>query len=239
MSKKRNHFHRLLKKRHASRSFRNPYFRSSSKRKWKILIAGILFIVLIISLTTFLLTSARFAFATISVEGTETIPPKEITQTMESYFAERRWLFFHASNRWLFNETDAKERLENLYAFESLAIQREENHIHIVLEEKTSSLLWQTGEGIYLVDLQGIVIAWDWNIDRVRIPVRVDNRNGCSTNYLGGGGRIDQFSCLVILMVASRSLNTAWESSCSHSTHLLFGKKQRTDRGLRPFFSSM
>ena len=161
----RNHFRVLQRKRYEARRFHNPYFKHEAKRNWKgILIASAVTIAVLASVG-WVFGARRFAITNVSVGGNETISTDQINARVWEELNRRRLLVFRASNRFLFDEATLRDALSSTYAFETLEIDRTchwfgagECAMSVVVKEKTSQLLWQTGEHVYLADLQGVAI---------------------------------------------------------------------------------
>jgi len=175
--KKRNHFHRLQRERYAARRFRNPYFHRAKPFRWTWAILLAVMVAAIVTLACYLLSAPMFAIRDVTIQGTQSINPTDLRAVADAYLTERRWIAFRTSNRFLFRPDDLKHALETAYAFESLAITREGSTVRIVVEEKTSQLIWKTGDVWFLVDLQGRVIRPLSDAERVAIttPISLEN----------------------------------------------------------------
>ena len=158
MRPKRNHFHRLQRQRYDAGRFRNPYFRRTKPFRWTWAIVAASVVIAIIGLASYVLSAQTFAIRDVTIEGTQSINPSDLRAVADAYLSESRWVAFRTSNRFLFRAEDLKQALESRYAFESLDVTREDAVVHIRVKEKTSQLIWKTGETWFLVDLQGRVI---------------------------------------------------------------------------------
>lgn len=157
---RRNHFNNLQKKGYKKRKYRNPFF--EAKQKTKRSIKTFLIILITISVFTlavcFFLRSPIYEIRQVFVTGTETIRPDEIQKIADDYLDEAIFIFNDQRNRFLFNQQGLVDRLSKSYSFETLQLSISSNSLNILLEEKTSQLLWISKELIYLVDLNGTVI---------------------------------------------------------------------------------
>lgn len=160
----RNHFRILQKKRYEARRFQNPYFQRKPTSRWKIIVPSVAAFLAVVCVVAFVFGSAHFATWNISVGGTETIPSQEIEARAWEELNRPRLLFFKSSNRFLYDEQRLRDALSSAYAFETLKIDRTCEWVSggcvlsIVVKEKTSQLLWISGDRVYLADLQGVVI---------------------------------------------------------------------------------
>jgi hypothetical protein len=66
-------------------------------------------------------------------------------------------LFFKRSNQFLFSPEKLKRALEEHFTFGSLSVAASGKGIELMLEERTSNLIWMADQA-YVVDLQGIVV---------------------------------------------------------------------------------
>jgi hypothetical protein len=155
---RRDHFHAVQRKFYQSRRFRNPYFQHVQKKNFVPLIAGICVVAGAIGLTCFLLASPRFAYANVTVEGTTTIAPEDVSSVVRSYLGQSSAIVFKRSNRFLFRPDALRKELGTRFAFESLEIATEQSNIHVVVKEKTSQLLWTSMGRTYVVARDGLVI---------------------------------------------------------------------------------
>lgn len=157
-NRRRNFFRKVQTEPYQARRFKNPYFQhASNSSKWPFVIAG-LALGFTIALTSFFFTAPIFTISSVRVEGAETINPKDIRLIAEEYINSRAFLIFKKSNRFLLNKDDLKKELEADYSFSSLEVKREGQTLAIILKEKVSSFLWQSGEVSYLLDNTGAVI---------------------------------------------------------------------------------
>jgi len=156
--KRRNFFHRSQKKRADTRRFQNPYFQPNKRKSYgRIIRAAGLFLVSIFLIVLFL-KSSFLQLTKAEVNGLVTIPSTEITGLIQTFLDEPRFVFFQARNKLFFRPDRLQEYLESNYSFESFSLRVEKSVIYIDLKEKTSHLLWFTGDAAYLVDLNGNVI---------------------------------------------------------------------------------
>lgn len=160
----RNHFRILQKKRYEARRFHNPYFQQKATSRWKIIVPAVAAVLALGCVIAFVFGSPFFAVRSVRVEGTESISSDEIAQRVWDELHRSRLVFFDATNRFLYGEERLREALAGAYAFESLEINRtcawngDGCSVDVRVREKTSQLLWVSGEHVYLADLQGVVI---------------------------------------------------------------------------------
>lgn len=159
----RNHFRLIQKKRYEARRFHNPYFQHLPKRNWKVILIVGASVAAFITLTSMLFGSSYFAIRSVSVTGTETVSPDELSAKAWEQLNTRHWLFFRSSNRFLFNEERLRETLSSAYSFETLSIDHSCEWgggcaLDITVTEKTSQLLWISNDRVALADLNGVLI---------------------------------------------------------------------------------
>jgi len=84
---------------------------------------------------------------------------RDLQTHIEAFLQTPRYLVFRNRNRWLFESQACQIYLEQYYAFETI-------HFHfphwrsltVSVQEKASSLLWETDGQFFIVDLQGNVV---------------------------------------------------------------------------------
>lgn len=160
----RNHFRVLQRKRYEARRFHNPYFQKAREGHWKGAIVFVGAAAAVLGVVAWLFGAERFAIQHVDASGAETIPSEQIVSRAWEELHARRFFFFQKRNRFLFDMGALRETLSSAYAFETLQIDwscdwvRGGCSMQIQVKEKTSQLLWKSGEQVYLADLQGTVI---------------------------------------------------------------------------------
>ncbi len=125
--------------------------RTARKRKllWRLLGAFLVGVLVILGVI-FTLTSSTFRIAQVSVTGTHNEALAHAIQGMG----------MQGQNIFLVNVSALKERIEAFPVVASADVSRQwPNQLVIAVVERTPVLLWQTAQGMYSVDGQGIVIA--------------------------------------------------------------------------------
>lgn len=157
----RNQFRLLQKKRYDAHRFSNPYFQKTPRRNWRLIVTLTGISLGILCLIRVTLASPFFAIQRIHIEGTETIAPEEIEQKAWEQLRRSHLLIFEGTNRFLYDEQDLRDALSSGYAFETLEVARTCDlrgggcEIRVIVKEKTSQLVWVSGDRLYLVDLHG------------------------------------------------------------------------------------
>lgn len=160
----RNQFRILQKKRYDAKRFSNPYFQTKPKRNWRGIVIATGVGLALFCLVSVVFASPFFAIQRVEVSGAETISPDEIVQKVWDRLRTRRLVFFNATNRFLYDEQRLRDALGSAYAFETLDIRESCDwkgngcELTVAVHEKTSQLLWMSGDRLYLADLQGVVI---------------------------------------------------------------------------------
>lgn len=159
----REQFRLLQRKRYDAKRFSNPYFQREQKRDWRaiVLVTGIGLAA--VCLVSVVFASPMLAIRSVEVTGTDTISPDEIRDRVWAELNRRRLGLFHATNRFLYDEERLRDALGSAYAFETLSIVRtcswgDGCGLAVAVHEKTSQLLWASGERMHLVDLHGVAI---------------------------------------------------------------------------------
>jgi hypothetical protein len=156
--KKRDFFRANQKKRYKDREFKNPYFskKKSVSHKQIIRIVFTSFVVILCVYGIFRIGNKPIK--SISTAGLETISEQQLVNHINTFLSERQWIFFTKSNNFFYSSEKLKTYLENIYSFESLSIEIKKQDLYVSVKEKTSQLLWSSGNDVFLVDLSGIVI---------------------------------------------------------------------------------
>lgn len=156
---KRDFFRKTQHKRYISKSFENPYFRNREKgHKTAIVAAVAIFLILFGSVLSFLFFHPMFFIQNIHVSGLEKIEPDQIEEALISFSNQKLFLIFSRQNRFLFNQKKLKEFLNEQFTFQQIDIDKAGTSISINLTERTSNLIWKTGEKKFIVDLEGVII---------------------------------------------------------------------------------
>ena len=177
MKRRRDFFRKTQNKRYESHSFRNPYFQDKTKRKHLFLFLGILLFIglLSASLLTFFL-HPFFRMRQITVSGIETLPTQDVERVIRAHLSEPLFVFFTRQNRFLFRKTLLDEAIRRSFTLSDLQVTQQGTQLTIVLSERTSHLLWKTGDQQYVVDLEGIVIRPATEEDPATLPLFVDRQ---------------------------------------------------------------
>jgi cell division septal protein FtsQ len=154
---KRDFFRRTQNKRYRAGKYRNPYFQHVRKIPWKIL--GICFgtLVLVVLGLNLMFSSPRLAINNVQINGLEHIDPSQIEDVVRTYLQQRALLVFKASNQFLFSSDKLSNDLEEAFALANVSLGQSNGTLTITVVERTSNLIWESGEGRYVVDLEGIV----------------------------------------------------------------------------------
>lgn len=155
---KRNHFHNTQKKHYRSKKFRNPYFQSNQLSLRHLVILSMVGFLGTLSVLVFFFMSSRFSILQIQVNGTKYFSTELFEASLRSYFHKPFLLFFDHRNRFVFNQQELQQTLEQSFAFESMSFKREGQTLQIDLVEKQSQMIWISGEQQSVVDLEGKII---------------------------------------------------------------------------------
>lgn len=155
-------FQRRERERYASRRFENPYFRSSkgggNARRFLAIGAALLIPCGLAGTALYALAAPRFDIAQVAVEGCTSIDPERVRAAVDGALSQRVALFFRRRNAFLFDAVRAEEAIRSAFDLEELSVTQDGDRVLVRLREKTSRLLWRSGEGRYLVGADGTVI---------------------------------------------------------------------------------
>ena len=102
-------------------------------------------------------SSPRLAINNVQINGLEHIDPSQIEDVVRTYLQQRALLVFKASNQFLFSSDKLSNDLEEAFALANVSLGQSNGTLTITVVERTSNLIWESGEGRYVVDLEGIV----------------------------------------------------------------------------------
>lgn len=156
---RRDHFRSVSRRRYERRPFRNPYFvKSVQVIPWKIVLPTLGIFLILVGGFSYLFSAERFALKNVQVIGTASIASKDVETIVRAYLDERRGIFFHRSNRFLFDADELRERLHASYVFEELDLKREGEGITITVKEKPTPFLWETDGVLWLLAEDGSAV---------------------------------------------------------------------------------
>lgn len=94
---------------------------------------------------------------------------------------KKNWLVLPGNNRFLLNEERVKQILSEEYIFDDVLIEKQSQTMLITVSERLSSLVWQSGDKMYFVDIEGTVTrnlsSEDLNTPLASLPIFVDRSN--------------------------------------------------------------
>ncbi|MFH1315230.1 MAG: hypothetical protein ABIH67_02415, partial [Candidatus Uhrbacteria bacterium] len=108
------------------------------------------------------------------------IATESISQIVEQELSKQRFLLFPANNRWLINEEKIQEKLYEHFVFDSIDLQIKGKSLNVTVKERVSTLIWQTTDKSYFVDLTGTIIRESTETDLEMIldyPTFIDQTN--------------------------------------------------------------
>lgn len=154
----RDYFRQTQRASYHSRNYRNPHLRGEKNISWKRVGIGIGGCILFVVITTLMLGHSVFQIQHIEITGRQTINRLVLEDSIRQYLDENAFFFFHRSNQFLFSSEQLASILEQAFALATVTIGIQERNVFIHLEERTSNLIWQTQNRLYVVDLEGIVV---------------------------------------------------------------------------------
>jgi hypothetical protein len=152
---------------------------------WRLL--GMFFVGALVALAvSFALTGSAFRIAQVDVVGTHNTVLIHAIQNMG----------VQGQNIFLMNVSALKERVEAIPLVASADVSKQwPNRIEVSIVERTPLLLWQTTEGSYSIDSQGVVIAQaNQTAGADRLPVIIDTSSSSNSEVqsLQPGTHVDQ-----------------------------------------------
>lgn len=173
-----NYSRRFQQKRYGHKQYQNPYFRHKGFSYLSYFWIVVSVCICIILLFILLLSLPIFKITTVSVSGLNQTTKEEFESHISDYLHQRRSLFFHNTNRFLFSKSTMKIYLDSYYNFEQFQVSLKKNTLSIDLQERSSQLVWKTTDGLYLADFNGVIIRQIQQTDPVSsLPVFVDRNN--------------------------------------------------------------
>lgn len=151
---------RFQKKQYAKGRFQNPYFRRVPPRLWKRFLPWVIALCLFLCFFFWIFFgSPLFRIQKVLIEGGSEASTVDLSTRVEMFLQTPRFLVFRSRNRWLFNAQVCQTYLEQYYAFNTIHFSFPDLHSLVIsVQEKASSLLWETGGQFFIVDLQGNVV---------------------------------------------------------------------------------
>lgn len=155
---RRNYLRKTARKKYQSKKYSNPFFHSKKHLPWKQMIVFGVCAALVIWGGLYLLGGARFEINAVEITGLETITNESVEAVTVEYLNKSAWLVFAHSNAILFDSEELKELFDLNFLFADVSISSQGRNIFISVHERTSNLIWQTEQGSYVVDLEGIIV---------------------------------------------------------------------------------
>lgn len=156
--------HRLQREQYNAHRLRNPYFRKNRVPEpgvWKrrLIAIGIVTVIGLLGYAGIAwLRAPDQQITDVTIEGTRSIREDEVRNLVNSWLDTPRGVFFSNRIRPFSDVSILRDTLTKTFVLESLNVATDGNVLRIVLTEKTSQLIWRSGDNRVLVDLQGIVI---------------------------------------------------------------------------------
>ena len=152
----------FLKSHHArkydSRRFKNPYAKKQ-KRSWNgILKMSLIALIVFVGIPFALFKLPFFYTNSITVEGSITLQPTHIESFVDSELQSKRWNVVPQNHIWFINEASLREKILNEFALDNATVTRNGRSVHVLVEERITSLIWASGEVLYFVDQNGLVV---------------------------------------------------------------------------------
>lgn len=153
---------------YGSRNYINPFFEKKRKSKntglvfdffEKVKYFILSLIILIISISAFLLFSSLFSINEIEVNGSGRIDKEEIKKIADMQINSNYVKIFSQKNIFIFNTNKFKGELESRYAFNSLTVSKKYPHkLVISFKEKTYAFILNEDNKFYYADQEGSII---------------------------------------------------------------------------------
>jgi len=151
-----------------NKSYRNPYYiknrlpNRTRAPRLKVFIIGASFLTII----GVLIFHPYFNINSITIEGLQRIPTKEIENIINQKLDAKRWFYFNNRNGFTADIGGIKTAINEKYALESLKVTKKiPKSIQIILKEKLPKLIIRSANTNYLIDEEGKIIQEISSID--------------------------------------------------------------------------
>ncbi|MDD3284553.1 MAG: hypothetical protein PHZ07_03080 [Patescibacteria group bacterium] len=148
------------KKNSFNRKIVNEYFYKRDSIKWQSKVMIFFLIFVFVYFIYLFLFSKYFKIEQVIVSGNQDIPTKDIQILTHDFLNKRRLIFLKNNNYFLFNSKKLKSILSSDYSLVELNIDKKYfSSIFIELKEKPCKVVYEIGDGKFLVDEDAIVAS--------------------------------------------------------------------------------
>ncbi|PJA46047.1 hypothetical protein CO174_01090 [Candidatus Uhrbacteria bacterium CG_4_9_14_3_um_filter_50_9] len=155
---KKNYFKRDSRKRYQSKRFQNPFFKRKSELPWKHAVIAVGVISVIVLIVVVSLGHQKLNIRDVVITGVEHSSKTSLEFEILNYVNRDALFLFTRANIFLFRPLDLVNQLSSIFTFATIDVSTQGTVLYITLEERTSNLIWKTGESEYIVDLTGTVV---------------------------------------------------------------------------------
>ncbi len=158
--RRRDFFRGLQRERYASRAYRNPHKqRGAEHTSIRLLPIGIgLISCAAIGGIVWILASGTFNIRHVEIDGQKIHTFDELAKETRAELNERAFFIIPKANRFIFDESNLRERLVSKFDLEDASVIHTGDQVHIVVKERVETLLWTSGSRLYLTDRFGVVL---------------------------------------------------------------------------------
>lgn len=164
------------------KSFENPYFKKTPKKKNNRMHYEIaIFLLAVGAWIYFLLFSSVFKIKEWEINGLQLYKDEEISAELKNYLGERRMAIFPNENIFIFNGEKFKQTISSGFAFKTIGVKKYyPNKVIIKFEEKQQKAAIYNGNKIYIVSDDGTTILKKEGIN-FDTPALTDDSGATST----------------------------------------------------------
>ncbi|MBI2473564.1 hypothetical protein HYV70_03360 [Candidatus Uhrbacteria bacterium] len=109
-------------------------------------------------MSLYFLRSNTFLINRVEIQGIEYVDRTNLEKTITEYLQTPVFFFFSTSNTFLFSTEDLENLIMKQFSLASISINVNKKTLTLLLEERTSNLIWETAGKSYVVDLEGIIV---------------------------------------------------------------------------------
>jgi hypothetical protein len=189
----RGQYYKKVRKNYQARNLQNPFFHKKPKGKNRRLsrcltIVGMLGIIF---LAWFSLSSAFWRLQTLNITGLTRADSGGLEKIIWNQAESRRWLLFHQSNIFLFDEREAEQEIGANYNFAGVAIRKIlPRTLEIHVQERPYAFIYQEGSNLFYAASDGYIIKEPAvSPDDQKKYLILENKNNAS--LIGGNDKIN------------------------------------------------
>ncbi len=155
---RRDFFKKTQQRTYRSRNYKNPHLQEKRSLPWKSILIVVSGISIIGGMSLYFLRSNTFLIDRVEIRGVEYVDRTNLEKTITEYLQTSVFFFFSTSNTFLFSTEELENLIMKQFSLASISINVNKKTLTLLLEERTSNLIWETAGKSYVVDLEGIIV---------------------------------------------------------------------------------